>query len=236
MMRIGEYCISSLFFHVIGVLLVTALFLHSPMGGSRAMTVSLLSLSPPGMAAATAPVKVQGTKENAVAASPTIAEENAVMTEEPPEARIAPAAQESPPSASEPEKEAEISRTAASGMAGTGPDLSGLAILHHIYAVHTRAFVENAALSLHQALHKEIESDLSGTLRDGTAEVTFFFNDAGGIAEVRGASGSDSLMSALGRLDWQSVPAPGAYRLKMKGLHVMIKIDKGEPSFFFTAL
>jgi len=84
-MRIREYCISSLFVHGIGVLLVAAL-LHLPMSGSRDMTVSLPSLSPPGMAAVTAPVKVQGTqhtKENAVPALPAVTEDEAVVTEDP---------------------------------------------------------------------------------------------------------------------------------------------------------
>jgi hypothetical protein len=231
-MRIGEHCISSLFFHVIGILLVAALS-HSQMSGSRALMVSL-SLAPPGVTAKTAPAETKEARESVAAASPTAAREEAVMSESPSDASAAP--EERPPAASEPMKEAEVSPSTPPNVAGPGQDFSGLAVLHHIYAVHTRVFVEKAAVSLQKALHKEIEGDLSGTLRDGTAEVMFYFNDAGGIAEVRGSSSSDGLMSALGRVDWQSVPAPGTYRLKMKGLHVMIKIDKGEPSFFFTAL
>jgi hypothetical protein len=232
-MSIREHCISSLFFHVIGILLVAAALSHSQTSGFHALKVSLSPTSP-GMTAATTPSKAKEARESAAAASPAAVEEEAVLGESPSEARTA--AEERPSGASEPMKEAEVSQATPPAVAGPGQDLSGLAVLHHIYAVHTRVFVEKAALSLQEALHKEIEGDLSGTLRNGTAEVMFYFNDAGGIAEVRGSSSSDDLMSALGRLDWQSVPAPGAYRLKMKGLHVMIKIDRGEPSFFFTAL
>jgi len=227
-MSFREHCISSLFFHVIGVLLLGALS-YSQMSGPRAMTVSL-STTPHGRSAA---VKAQETREKAPAASPALAEEEALRTDKTPEAETA---AEENPAASEPEKAAEVSQTAAPGMvAASEQDLSGLALMH-LSAIHTRVFMDKAALSLNQAIHKEIDNDLSGTLNDGTAEVIFYFNDAGGIAEVRGSSSSDSLLSALGRLDWQSVPAPGTYRLKMKGLHVIIKIARGEPSFFFTLL
>lgn len=143
---------------------------------------------------------------------------------------------EKPEEISPPEKIPEAQEPAATGMSGTSQETMWLAQIHHAYLMQTRVFMDNFSQSIREGLLKAIESDPAGGLREGTAEVTFFFNDEGGFGEVWGATNSEVLKSVLNRLDWQSVPLPGSYRLKLKGLHVKISIEKGEPSLSFTVL
>jgi hypothetical protein len=143
---------------------------------------------------------------------------------------------EEPGVVSTPEKIPEAQEQVASGMSASREKAMWLAQIHHAYITQTRAFMDGFSQSIQKGLLKAIESNRVGGLHEGTAEVTFFFNDEGGMGEVWGATNSEVLESALNRLDWQSVPLPGAFRLKIKGLHVMIRIEKGEPFLSFTVL
>jgi hypothetical protein len=229
-MDIREHCISSVFFHVIAVLLLAAISQFHPRV-PPALTVSLYEdSSGPMSTAAQAKIEALETAEPA-----TAAEEKAVETTEPPaDERVT--SEEKPPSVTEPVRAPETPQTAAAGMTVPGQEVTRLARIHHAFAIHAYAFVENASQSIQKALHREIESDPSGGLSEGTAEVMLYFNDEGGLGGISGATSSEKLQSLLGRLDWKSVPLPGDYRLKMKGLHVKIKIDRGEPSLFLTVL
>jgi hypothetical protein len=111
-----------------------------------------------------------------------------------------------------------------------------LAQVHHAYFTQARAFMDDFSQSIQKGLLKAIENNQAGGLREGTAEVSFLFNDEGGIGEVWGATNSEVLESALNRLDWQTIPLPGTFRLKIKGLHVRIRIEGGEPFLSFTVL
>ena len=80
-----------------------------------------------------------------------------------------------------------------------GLGMTGLARMHHIIAIHKRALVETASQSIQKALHREIASDPSGGLNEGTAEITLYFSQKGGIDEIWGSSVSEKLQAALER-------------------------------------
>jgi len=134
------------------------------------------------------------------------------------------------------EKFPEALEQAATGIPDPREEAIWLAQIHHSYITQTRAFMDNFLQSIEKGLSKAIESNQAGSLREGTGEVTFYFNDEGGIGEVWGATNSKVLESALNRLDWRSVPLPGEFRLRITGLRVKIRIHAGEPSLSFTVL
>ncbi len=96
--------------------------------------------------------------------------------------------------------------------------------------------MDNLSQSIKQGLRKEIETDASGVLREGTAQVTYYFNDEGGLGEIWGATDSLELKSALNHLEWRTFPLPGPYKLRIKGLLVKIRITDGEPTLSVTML
>ena len=70
----------------------------------------------------------------------------------------------------------------------------------------------------------------------GPLKSRFHYDDKGGIGEIWGSSESEKLKSVIARLDWGAIPSPAAFRLRMNGLRMVIKIEKGEPALFFSAL
>jgi len=163
------------------------------------------------------------------------AEEETVKEPENPEDADAPP-EEKP--AEVPEEQKAVENSLASGIEPPGArlDMIELARMQHVIAIHKHAFVETASQSLQKALHNEIASDASGGLNEGTAEITFYFDDKGGIGEVWGSSGSEKLKAALMRVDWLSLPSPADFRFRMNGLRVSVKIEKGEPALEFFVL
>ncbi len=232
-MDIREHYITSFFFHIIA-LLIAAAFSQSHLKAPDTLTVSL-SAGPFDQSSVASSDKVKETHEITKLTQLISNDNTFVDTDETPLLEKVTAA-EKPEEISPPEKIPESQEQAATGISGTSQETVWLAQIHHSYLMQTRVFMDNFSQSIREGLLKAIESDLAGGLREGTAEVTFFFNDEGGFGEVWGATSSEVLKSALNRLDWQSVPLPGAYRLKLKGLHVKISIEKGEPSLSFTVL
>jgi hypothetical protein len=171
-------------------------------------------------------------KEVASQEPPMAAEEETVeKAENPEEANAIP--EEKPAAVPEEQKAAENSQMASKVPPGVGLGMTKLARMHHIIAIHKRAFVETASQSIQKALHREIASDLSGGLNEGTAEITLYFNEKRGMGEIWGSSVSEKLQAALERLDWRTVPSPADFRFRMNGLHVSIKIEKGESALLF---
>ncbi len=130
----------------------------------------------------------------------------------------------------------EVFPPAASDMPGPAQDSVWLAQIHHKYFAQAGAFMDNLSQSIKKGLNREIEMDTTGGLREGAAQVTFYFNDEGGLGEIWGATDSLVLKSALNRLNWLAVPLPGDYRLRIKGLLVKITIVNGEPALAVSML
>ena len=223
-MDFREFCISSFFVHVMVVLLLAAVS-QQHMSQPGGMVVSLSADTFEKTSKADRPI-ISEVKEVASTGPPMPAEEETVeKAENPEDANAVPE-----------EKATENSQIANTVTPDAGLNMIELARTQHIIAIHTRAFVETASQSIQKALHKEIVSDPSGGLNEGTAEVTFYFNENGGIGEVWGDSDSEKLKAALAKLDWRSVPSPADFRFRMNGLRVSIKIERGEPALLFYSL
>lgn len=231
-MDIKEHYISSLFFHVI-VLLLAAAVSQPHLRDTSTLAISL-SADTYGNDSKIRQAQFTETQESP-SSPPISVEKTAVETVETPlEKKVA--EEEKPEAVPEPVKAPDASRQVFSGISEKRQDAMWLAQIHHAYAADARAFVDNVTQSIQVGLLREIEHSRSTGLHEGTAYVTFYFNDEGGLGEIWGATNSEELESALNRLDWGSVPLPGAYRLKMKGLQVRIRINRGEPSFSFALL
>ena len=232
-MDFRESCISSFYLHVMAVLFLAAVSqLHMSQPGSLVVSLSADTFEKTSKAGQ----PISGEVKEVVSQEPPMpAEKETVEKDKNPEdANAVP--EEKPAAVQEEERAAENSQMANTVPPGVGQDMMELARTHHIIAIHTRAFVETASQSIQKALHTEIASDSSGGLNEGTAEITFYFNEKGGIGEIRGSSDSEKLKAALVRLDWRSVPSPADFRFRMNGLRVSIKIEKGEPALLFNAL
>jgi len=232
-MGIREHYVSSVFFHFIGILFWAAIAQFHPKV-YPVLTVSLHedSARPMAKAAQAKTEEPMEPEEPGMAAS--AGEKHAEPTVPLPEESVS--AEQTSLSLAEPAGVPETPETAAPGLADQGREMSKLAQIHHAFATHTYTFVENASRSIQAALHREIASGPAGELSEGTAEVLLYFNDEGGLREIWGATTSEKLHVLLDRLDWKSIPLPGTYRLRMKSLHVKIKIDRGEPSLVLTGL
>lgn len=232
-MDIREQCIFSLFFHVIAVLLLAAVS-QNHLSSPDALTVSLYSDNV-GKASIAEKTKAGETRETAKSAIPAVEVKTASETAE---GLAAPelTAEEKPAAGSEPEKATESPQTASGGSLPPTQEEIWLAHIHRVHMMHASVFMENASQNVQKALRKEIENDPSGALRDGTAEVIFYFNDQGDIGEIWGTSDSEKLESVLRGLNWRSIPVPADYRLRMRGLNIQIKIVQGEPSLLVSML
>ena len=232
-MDFRESCISSFFVHVMAVLLFAAVSqVHMSQPGSLVVSLSADTFEKISMADQPRSGELE---ELPSPEQPMPAEEETVEgAEKPADANAVP--EEKPAIVPEEEKTSENPQMANTVPQGVGQDMTELARMHHMIAIHKRAFVDTASQSIQKALHREIAVDSSGGLNEGTAEITFYFNEKGDIGEVWGFSGSDKLQAVLERLDWRSVPSPADFRFWMNGLRVSIKIDKGEPALSFYAL
>jgi hypothetical protein len=229
-MDFRESCISSFFVHVMAILLLAAVS-QVHMSQPASMVVSLSSDTFEKTSKAEEPISGE-MKEVASPELPMASEEETIeKAENPEDANAVP--EEKPAIVPEEEKTTENPQ-----MAGTVPplDMIELARMKRIIAIHKRAFVETASQSVQKALHKEIAGDPSGGLNEGTAEIALYFNEKGGIREVWGGSVSEKLQAALARLDWRTIPSPADFKLRMNGLRVSIKIERGEPTILFSAI
>src|SRR5574340_829545 len=207
-MDFRESCISSFFVHVCAVLLL-AVVSRIPVSQPGSLVVSLSAdsfekTSEAGQSVS-GEVKEAASQETAMAAEEAAVEK----AENPEEANAVP---EAPPAVPEEQKAAENPQMANAAPPGVGQDMKELARMHHVIAIHKRAFVETASQSIQKSLHKEIASDPSGDLNQGTAEVIFYFNEWGGIGEIWGSSGLEKLQAVLAKPDWQTVPSPADFR------------------------
>ncbi len=230
-MSIKEHYITSFFFHAI-VVIIAAAFSQTHLKAPNMLAVSL-SADPTETSSATGLPQVQVKhelskqiyevpKEKIPAEVTEVSAEDKVMTEK--------EAVATPKPGGIPEAAIDISR----------PDLQQesalLAHMHHAYIMQGRAFMDNFSEALQKSLLKAIESTQAGSIPDDTAEITYYFDDKGDIGEVLGSSKSDVLKSVLNRLEWWSVPLPGEYRLRIKGLQVKVRMESGKPSLTLTVL
>ncbi len=229
-MSIKEHYITSFFFHAI-VVIIAAAFSQTHLKAPNMLAVSL-SADPTETSSATGLPQVQVKHEPSkqisqvpkekIATDMTEASaENKVMTEE---------AAATPKPGGIPEATVDISRQ--------DPQQESvlLAHMHHAYIMQGRAFMDNFSQAIHNNLLKAIESTQAGSIPDDTAEITYYFDDKGDIGEVLGSSKSDVIKSVLNRLEWWSVPLPGEYRLRIKGLQVKVRMESGKPSLTLTVL
>ena len=233
-MDFRDSCISSFFLHAITILIVAAVSQHH----LKQFESLAVTLSPDTFTRTTSGEQpgVDQVQE-AVKPEPLVPdkEEIVVKEEDPQDASLASEEELTEPQeiVQPPEETPQVTNAVPPG---SGQDTMELAGMHHLVAIHTRAFLETTAQSIQRALRQEIASDSFGGLNEGTAQVTFYFNEKGGIDKVWGSSESDKIKTILTRIDWMAMPSPGAFRFKMNGLRVGIKIEQGEPAIFFFAL
>ncbi len=231
-MDIRDHYITSFFFHIIALLLAAALSRTHSMP-TDAFAVSL-SADTFGKSSVPAQEKMKG-PEVAKPVEPVPSKdispaeaENSVKEETP--------AEEKSESTSPTGKISEVSPPATTGIPGAAQDATWLAQIHHTYYSQAGAFMANLSQTIEKDLRREIEISSKGTLLEGTAAVTFYFNNEGGLGEIWGATNSAELKSALNHLDWLAVPLPGSYSLRIKRLLVKIKIANGEPTLTVNIL
>jgi hypothetical protein len=219
-----EHYISSFFLHVIGALLMVAASQHQSELPDNFM-VSLLvdasgvaSQSPDEVKAITTGPQTSSEARDPETEAPDVAVEMA--------GKSVPAAQEFLSSSEIPQEAASVS---------PGPDMMKTALARKMADIHIRAYVSSASKTLRKSLKQEIESDFSGGMREGSAEIMLYFNDQGEIDEVRGSSSSELLDSALGRLDWGSLSSPKEFRVRLRELIIRLDIINGEPRLTLTA-
>jgi hypothetical protein len=233
-MDFRESCISSFFVHAIAILLLAAVSQHH-LRQPESLVVTL-SADTFERALKGGQPDIREVREVTMPQPPVAAEkETTVAAENPEDADVI--AEEKPAAVQRDEKAPESSQaTEAVPPPGPGRGIAELARAHHVIAIHTHAFVKSTSQSIQKALSREIAGDPSGGLNEGTAQVTVFFDNKGGIGEVWGSSESEKLKSVIARLDWGTIPSPAAFRLRMNGLRMLIKIEKGEPALYFSAL
>ncbi len=170
-MDFRDFCVSSFLLHSIAFLLL-AVGSQQQMGQAESMIVSLSSDTMG--KAPQAGRQTSGAAKEAAPPEPAMTAEKEIPgeTEKPEVADVIP---EEKPAVADNEGVIETENSQAANMA--------MARIHHFIAMHGRArsFVKSATLSIEKALHQEIANDSLGGLNEGTAEVTFYFNDIGGI-------------------------------------------------------
>lgn len=232
-MEFKESCISSIFLHAIAVLLVAAVSQHQVRQvESLVITLSADTFQNTGSSEQAGVDHIQ----EVVSTDPDISvEEQAALREDEP-GETSPTAYEKPHEVPEPAQSPEPPQIPDTALPGPVQDNMALARMHQIVFIHARAFVETTSQSIQSALRREIASGLSGGLNEGTAQITFYFDERGGIGEVWGSSDSESLKTLLTRIDWKAMLSPGDFRFKMNGLRVGITIQQGEPSLNFSVM
>ena len=233
-MDFRDSCISSFFLHTITILLLAVVSQYNlKQYDSLVVTLSAetftrtISGEQPGVDQAQEVIRPEQpvpAREEIVARQEEPDDASVISEEEP---------AEMPETAQPPEEAPQVTNAVPPG---SGQDTMALARMQHLVAIHTRVFVETTAQSIQRALRQEIASESSSGLNEGSAQLTFYFNDKGGIGEVWGSSDSEKLKTVLARIDWKTMPSPGDFRFKMDGLRVGIKIEQGEPALFFFAL
>ena len=230
-MEFREQCISSFFLHAIALLVMAAVAQYHPKVPDSLM-VSFASEQAGGTIAKAQPGAQEVRETDQPAPQQALVQEVA-ETEEPEEPAEEMHEEEPVPT---PQNDVAAKPPLPSDTALPGPvgNMSALAVYHHIVAMKTRAFVQNTGNTLHSALFREVKDNPSD-IQEGTALITFQFDDQGRLGNVMGSFDQDKLKDLFLKVDWYAIPAPRDFNVKMQGLRLKVTISRSEPYVSISA-
>lgn len=113
-------------------------------------------------------------------------------------------------------------------------------MLSHIYermaVFHGRAFAHNVTSVVDSLIDITFIDKELKNLNGSWAVVLLQYTPTGLMGRIDIVSESEELRSILGTIDWQFVPLPSAYLLKVKRLEVLVTMQDNIPAFSIIAI
>ncbi len=219
-MNLKETLISSLFVHLILLLVVAAVASHTTSRGLKnIISVDLTrkdgkDLPAAGIDSAEKPPMASTPPSDAEASRP----EQAVK--DPPQESIIP----------EPERKSEtVNPPARSG------GFTSLEDYHRFVMLHKQIFSQTAGARVNELLNEAFKVN-KRDFYGGTAVVYIKFGPDGKLSDVLVDSASPELKAFLEEIGWDAMPPPAAYSLRSTGMQVQFAVHEGYLSFNINAL